>query len=77
VRFRQVAKPADGGLVRRRRPLHARKPPQHRRIVQRLFGDRIAQVELLLQKVNPQYDAEVNRRKFVLSLRIVRPHQRF
>src|ERR1700730_4427902 len=37
---------------------------------------RIAQIEPLLQKVHPQHDAQAHRRPSVLSLRIVRFHQR-
>ncbi len=51
VFFQQVTELQNGRLVRRRSPpqIHARRAPQHPRVVQRLFGRRIAQVGPLLQ----------------------------
>ena len=52
------------------------KSPQHRRFIQRILRARVAQVEPLLQKIHPQHDAQSHRRPSILSLRIVRFHQR-
>jgi hypothetical protein len=45
----------ETGNFQRSRCSGAGEPPQHGRIVQRLLGRRIAQVEPLLQKVHPQH----------------------
>src|SRR5260370_22695098 len=78
VFLQQVTEPEDGALVRHRCPpqIDSHKAPQHRRFIQRILGPRIAQVEPLLQKVHPQHAAQAHRWPPVLSLRLVRLHQR-
>ena len=78
VLLQQMTEVQNRRLVRRCRTtqIDARKPPQRRRIVQPFFGARIRQVEPVLQKVNPQQDAQPHRRTTVARLGVMRLYQR-
>jgi hypothetical protein len=56
MRLLKMPETADGRLIGHRlaTKINANKTPHRERIVQRLFGGRVRQVEPLLQAVNPQ-----------------------
>jgi len=60
VLLEQMAEAQDGRLIRRRShaEIHADKPLQNRRLVQRLFHAGVGQVEPLLHEVRPEHDRQ-------------------
>ena len=77
VSLQQMAEVQDGRLIRPRRATQAdaRKPPQRRRIVQRLFRPRIRQVQPVLQKVDAQHHAQAYGRPSIALLWVMRSYQ--